>query len=36
MNQRPDFVEAKREMERLHGEHAKETSEGNKYTIHFA
>ena len=29
MNQRPDFVEAKREMKRLHDEHVKETSEGN-------
>ena len=29
MNQRPDFVEAKREMRRLHDENAKETSEGN-------
>ena len=29
MNQRPDFVEAKREMKILHGEHVKETSEGN-------
>ena len=26
MNQRPDFVEAKREMKRLHDEHVKETS----------
>ena len=29
MNQRPDFVESKREMKRLHDEHVKETSEGN-------
>ena len=29
MNQGPDFVEAKREMKRLHDEHVKETSEGN-------
>ena len=29
MNQRFDFVEAKREMKRLHDEHLKETSEGN-------
>ena len=29
MNQRPDFVEAKRETKRLHDEHVKETSEGN-------
>ena len=29
LNQRPDFVEAKRKMKRLHGERAKETSEGN-------
>ena len=29
MNQRFDFVEAKREMKRLHDEHVKETSEGN-------
>ena len=28
-NQRPDFVEAKREMNRLHYGHVKETSEGN-------
>ena len=28
MNQRPDFVEARREMKRLHDEHVKETSEG--------
>ena len=28
-NQRPDFVEAKREMKRLHDEHVQETSEGN-------
>ena len=34
MNQRPDFVEAKREMKRLHDEHVKETSEGNT-PIHF-
>ena len=29
MNQRPDFVEAKRKYKRLHDEHVKETSEGN-------
>ena len=29
MNQRPDFVEAKRELKRLHGEDVKEISEGN-------
>ena len=29
LDQLPDFVEAKREMERLHDEHVKETSEGN-------
>ena len=29
MNQRPDFVEAKRELKRLHDEHGKETSEGS-------
>ena len=29
MNQRPDFVEAKRELKRLHDEHVTETSEGN-------
>ena len=29
LNQRPDFVEAKRELKRLHDEHVKETSEGN-------
>ena len=29
MYQRPDFVEAKREMKRLHDEHVEETSEGN-------
>ena len=29
-NQRPDFVEAKREMKRLHGEHVTKTSEGNR------
>ena len=29
MNQRPHFVEAKREMKKLHDEHVKETSEGN-------
>ena len=29
MNQRPDLVEAKREMKRLHDEHVKETSEEN-------
>ena len=29
MNQRPDFVDAKREFKRLHDEHVKETSEGN-------
>ena len=29
VNQRPDFVEAKREMKRLHDEHVKETSKGN-------
>ena len=28
-NQRPDLVEANREMKRLHDEHVKETSEGN-------
>ena len=33
MNQRPDFVEAKREFKRLHDEHVKETSEG-KTPIH--
>ena len=32
MNQRPDFVEAKREMKRLLDEHVKETSEGNTPT----
>ena len=30
LNQRPDFVEAKREIKRLHDEHVKETSEVNK------
>ena len=29
MNQRPDFVETKRELKKLHDEHVKETSEGN-------
>ena len=29
MNRRPDFVEAKRELKRLHDEHVKETSEGS-------
>ena len=29
LKQRPDFVEAKRKMKRLHDEHVKETSEGN-------
>ena len=29
MTQRPDFVEAKRKMNRLHDEHVKETSEGH-------
>ena len=29
LNQRPDFVEAKRELKRLHDEHVKETSERN-------
>ena len=29
LNQRPHFVEAKRQMKRLHDEHVKETSEGN-------
>ena len=29
MDQRADFVEAKRELKRLHDEHVKETSEGN-------
>ena len=29
LNQRPDFVAAKREFKSLHDEHAKETSEGN-------
>ena len=31
-NQRPDFVEAKRELKTLHDEHVKETSEGNTPT----
>ena len=31
-NLRPDFVEAKRELKRLHDEHVKETSEGNTPT----
>ena len=30
-NQRPDLVEAYREMKRLHDEHVKETSEGNTH-----
>ena len=30
-NQRPDLVEANREMKRLHDEHVKETSEGNTH-----
>ena len=29
LNQRPDSVEAKRELKRLHDEHVKETSEGS-------
>ena len=29
MNQRPDFVEAKRKCKRMHDEHVEETSEGN-------
>ena len=29
LNQRTDFVEAKRELKRLHDEHVKETSEGS-------
>ena len=29
LNQRSDFVEAKRELKRLHDEHVKENSEGN-------
>ena len=29
LSQRPDFVEAKREFKKLHGEHVTETSEGN-------
>ena len=33
MNQLPDFVEAKRELKRLHDEHVKETSKG-KTPIH--
>ena len=32
LNQRPDFVESKREFKRLHDEHEKETSEGNTPT----
>ena len=35
LNQRPDFVEAKRELKRLHDEHLKETSEEiHRFILH--
>ena len=34
LNQRPDFVEAKREMKRLHDENVKETSETHPFILY--